>query len=494
MMKTKEELEIDLYKYFGYKSFREGQYEIIQSVMNDKHTLATLPTGSGKSICYQLPALLSEGITVVVSPLISLMVDQVKLLKANGLKQVTALNSLMNPQQKKSVLDQLQNYKIIYCSPEMLQQEQIKTKFRACEISLLVVDEAHCISQWGHEFRPDYMKITNFHHDIGHPPILALSATATESIQNDIIKYLNVDMKKIIYPMDRQNITYAIEHTEDDLEKKERLLNLIENNEVPTMIYFSSKKVCEAVSRYIGETFPNKNVAFYHGGMESRERLLIQQQFMFDQLDIICCTSAFGMGVDKANIRLVIHYHLPSTIEAYIQESGRAGRNGDHALSVVLFAEGDEALPFRLIESELPDEQEINKFVNLQEELGIKDLQSEISETKFRFLEYHSTLLKQKSPISKGEQKELIIAQSNHRKKVKSQNLFNLLEWVHIDGCKRRSLYNGFQNDIRPAHFYCCDYCDFNIHKWKFKKPKQKVNQSINWEDKLKEMFLIGEE
>lgn len=235
-------LEQALYHYFGFSSFREGQKEIIESVQLNQHTLATLPTGSGKSICYQLPAKLSKGTTLVVSPLISLMIDQVKLLKSQGFKQVTSINSMLDQRQKRNVLNHLHQYQLVYCSPEMLQHPLVMNRLKQVGVSLFVIDEAHCISQWGHEFRPDYLRLKDVIKELNEPTVLALSATATPKIQNDIIHYLDLEMKKIIYPMDRTNISYNVLKSNHVTEKQEQLLDVIERVNAPTMIYFLADK------------------------------------------------------------------------------------------------------------------------------------------------------------------------------------------------------------------------------------------------------------
>ncbi|WP_188206042.1 RecQ family ATP-dependent DNA helicase [Alkalibacillus aidingensis] len=485
MYKTKDTLEEALNIYFGFSTFRQGQKEIISSIMKGNHTLATLPTGSGKSICYQLPALLGEGVTVVISPLISLMVDQVKILKSKGIKRVAALNSLMNHQQKQQVLTHLQQYKIVFCSPEMMQQEFVLNKLKGCHINYLVVDEAHCISQWGHEFRPDYLKIKQVHNQLGEPTLLALSATATPEVQADIVKHLNLDMHKIIYPMDRENITFAVKHLDIHEDKVEALENLLSNNHVPTMIYFSSRKVCEEVSRLLQGKFPDKSVSYYHGGMEQEDRLLIQQQFMYDQLDIICCTSAFGMGVDKPNIRLVIHFHIPPTIESYIQEVGRAGRDGYHCVALLLYQKGDESLPFQLIGNELPEDEEIEQFPFQEDSSYLKEL---LSETKHRFLtfqfdQWHQLGFTTDDAISK------IKSLRDERLAVKRNSIITMVNWIKTDSCRRKMLYQGFQDSFSSPLSFCCDQCDFDIDQWNWKEEKRSKGIELNWEERLRILF-----
>ncbi|GEL76131.1 RecQ family ATP-dependent DNA helicase [Tenuibacillus multivorans] len=487
MDKETIKLEDQLKKHFGFSSFREGQKEIIESVLDNQHTLATLPTGSGKSICYQLPSLIVEGITIVVSPLISLMVDQVKLLRAQGYKRVTALNSLLSYEQKSKLLSHLNRYRMIYCSPEMLQQESFINRLKQLNVLQFVIDEAHCISQWGHEFRPDYLRLKDVIETLGEPTVLALSATATPKIQDDIVKQLSLNMRKIIYPMDRVNITYSVLKSDNQIEKQEQIIHLLEQAKAPTMIYFSSRVMTEQLYGLLQQQFPERKVAYYHGGMEQQDRLLIQQQFMHDQLDIICCTSAFGMGVNKDNIRLIIHYHLPTNLESFIQETGRAGRDGKQSVSVLLYTKGDETIPFQIIESELPDDSEIERYLHAKQE-GINiDIESELSETKLRFLNYHTHKLTQ-TLTQQSEIEEELKSFRDHRKQLKINSVINLVRWVNAEDCRRALLFQPYQEHVRPALFDCCDHCGFNIHKWEIDLNIHH-DYKQNWRNILEEMF-----
>ena len=344
-----------LKKYFKYESFQEGQQEIIDDILQGHDVLGVLRTGSGKSLCYQLPAIMLPGSTIVVSPLISLMIDQVRQVKSYHYKEVVALHSFQNREERMSVLNQLHRYKLIYISPELLQQEIVLNKLKRMKISLFVIDEAHCISQWGYDFRPDYLRLKTIIETIGQPTILALTATATPEVQEDIMEKLaQKTMKQHIYPMDRRNISLLVHHLKREESKLDLLTYLISTYNQPIIIYFSSRKVAEQTASTLSERIGSRKVAYYHGGMNNEDRLKIQQQFMNDQLTVICCTSAFGMGINKNNIRIVIHYHLPIQLESYIQEIGRAGRDGENSISILLYEDGDEQIPLHIIENELP--------------------------------------------------------------------------------------------------------------------------------------------
>ncbi|MGP4107403.1 RecQ family ATP-dependent DNA helicase [Virgibacillus sp. L01] len=504
-------LRKDILNQFNITSFREGQEEIINDVMHGKDVLGILPTGSGKSLCYQLPATIMEGVTIVVSPLISLMQDQVKQLKSTGFKSVIALNSFLDPNEKKRVFQQLNDYKLIYISPELLQQAQTIHYFKTIKISLFVIDEAHCISQWGHEFRPDYLRLGTVLANMNNPKVLALSATATREVQEDIIYSLNrPNIMKHVYPMDRENIAFTIEKVNKDSEKQEFIVNLLKKNRVPTLIYFSSKRKTEEIAAFLSENIPSHRIAFYHGGMDQLDRITIQQQFMNDQIDVICCTSAFGMGINKHNIRLVLHYHFPLQIESYIQEVGRAGRDGESSVSLLFYAPGDELIPNSIIENELPAVEKLDTiFMNLYQLfrksstfLSNKHLQEELqlNESEWRFLHYQMEI----HGIIKGNiivyQKEKwknalsdISALIETRKSLKERKLKEIIDWIHEEECLRKHLYKSFQDSYKTPMYGCCTNCGFTINDWNAKQTE--VNHTAHtWKHKLQNLLLFGDQ
>ncbi|MYL55102.1 RecQ family ATP-dependent DNA helicase [Pontibacillus yanchengensis] len=501
-----------LENHFGYSTFREGQKEIIVDVLNGKDVLGILPTGTGKSLCYQFPAVMMEGTVLIISPLISLMIDQVKQLKQQGFKKVTAINSFLNGEQKREIYKSLDSYKLIYCSPEMLQTEQfIRELSNRVNISLFVVDEAHCISQWGHEFRPDYLKLDDTLQQLGNPTLLALSATAPKNVQDDIIEQLGREkMNKHIYPMDRDNIAFSVEHVSHMNEKINRMKEILTSHPVPTMIYFSSRQWTEKVAYELSQSLQHLRIAFYHGGMEQVDRLLIQQQFMNDQLDVICCTSAFGMGVNKSNIRLVIHAHLPSQLESFIQEVGRAGRDGKQSVSLMFYSPGDSEIPKGFIEGELPGQETLQKTFTFLYKWGYlqgnhvksnEEMESllDIGEIQWRFLRYQfekhdmieQTYIKydEKKWRRAFEQIQLFIQE---RTNIKHRKLEELINWIHQENCLRESLYKPFQHSLKSPQGYCCDRCDFLFSHWKVDDKKQ-TKQVLGWMEELKQICLQGE-
>ncbi|MRH42367.1 RecQ family ATP-dependent DNA helicase [Aquibacillus halophilus] len=507
-------LEAELNRHYHFSTFRTGQKEIITDILNGCNVMGVLPTGTGKSLCYQLPARLLDGTVIVVSPLISLMIDQVKELKASGFKEVIAINSFLKISDRTSVLKKLDEYKLIYVSPEMLQNPLFVQKLKKIDVSLFVVDEAHCISQWGHEFRPDYLKLNNIINQLGFPTVLALTGTATPEVQSDIKKQLGCkEMRKHIYPMDRENIAFMVERFNHYQEKMDYLTQLLKKYIVPTMIYFSSRNTTEKASKQLSINLPNHRIAYYHGGMEQEDRILIQQQFMNNQLDIICCTSAFGMGINKKDIRLVLHFHLPTQIESFIQEIGRAGRDGQSSLSLVLIGPNDHLLPKKLIENELPNVQDVSNLVdhlfsrNLENKrliLKETDLTNlfNLNETQWRFLvfqfEKHG-MIKENRILKEFADWENIKTIINNmilsRNKYKQEKLSELLQWASNDDmCRRKTLFSSFQNTISDPLYGCCDVCGFFISNWEPLTSEENTRlPAKNWEETWKQLMLQGD-
>jgi ATP-dependent DNA helicase RecQ len=512
-MDEKSQLLNALKKHFNYSDFRVGQQEIIHDIMQGKDVLGILPTGSGKSICYQLPSILLEGITIVVSPLISLMIDQVKQLKAINFKSVVALNSFMDPMERKRVYQQLHTYKLVYVSPELLQHGDLLMALDKIKVSLFVIDEAHCISQWGHEFRPDYLKLDTTIARFNYPTTLALSATATKHVQTDIISALHKPhISKQIYPMDRPNIAFNVVEVQGDQEKISIITDLLKQYQVPVLIYFSSRRIAEQIAALLSEMIPEKRIAFYHGGMEQMDRIAIQQQFMNNQLDIICCTSAFGMGINKNNIRLVIHYHFPLQIESFIQETGRAGRDGKESVSLLFMSPHDIHLPVQIIKNELPTENQLlyvfKQLANLYhsgETLPKLDKQIEslfdINETQWRFLHYqfekHDMIIQQRICYQEeiwGKAFQKIKTLIKQRSTIKEQKLTEMLDWIQQKQCLRHHLYKNFQANYKRSTAQCCSNCGFSWWKWTPEQTDIDLNIPLTWENKLKHLLLIGEE
>ena len=329
-----------LQKYYGYTSFRKGQEDIITSIINKEDVLAIMPTGGGKSICYQVPALCLDGITIVISPLISLMKDQVDTLKTMGVKALLINSSLSNSEYSK-VLEDIENdeCKIIYIAPERLDNLEFVNIIRGKNISQVAIDEAHCVSQWGHDFRVSYKKIPHFINRLEKRPIVtAFTATASNEVREDIIRILNLHSPAVyITGFDRENLSINIVKSSS---KNKYILDYIENHKNESgIIYASTRKEVENI--YEGLLKRNYSVAKYHAGLSNDARHEYQEKFINDDIKIMVATNAFGMGIDKPNIRWVLHYNMPQSIENYYQEIGRAGRDGEDSECVLLFSPGD---------------------------------------------------------------------------------------------------------------------------------------------------------
>lgn len=329
-----------LHKYYGYTSFRKGQENIITSIINKEDVLAIMPTGGGKSICYQVPALCLDGITIVISPLISLMKDQVDALKTMGVK-ARLINSSLSNSEYSGVLEEIENdeCKIIYIAPERLDSMEFVNIIRGKNISQVAIDEAHCVSQWGHDFRVSYKKIPYFINRLDKRPIVtAFTATASNEVREDIINILNLHNPAVyITGFDRENLSINIVKSSS---KNKYTLDYVENHKNESgIIYASTRKEVETI--YEGLLKRNYSVAKYHAGLSNEARKEYQENFINDDIKIMVATNAFGMGIDKPNIRWVLHYNMPQSIENYYQEIGRAGRDGEDSECVLLFSPGD---------------------------------------------------------------------------------------------------------------------------------------------------------
>ena len=313
-----------LKQIFGYDTFREGQETLVDSTLSGRDVLGIMPTGAGKSLCFQVPALLFPGITVVVSPLISLMKDQVSALNAAGVHAAYINSSLTEGQYRKAMeLARQGRYKIIYVAPERLMTESFLSLIQAVEISMVAVDEAHCISQWGQDFRPSYLKIVDFISQLPRRPVIgAYTATATKAVREDILCILGLQNPKVMVTgYDRKNLYFAVEKPKD---KMNALLEYLRKNpEKSGIIYCNTRKTVEEVQEALLEAgYP---AVRYHAGLTDREKKENQEEFIYDRKPIMVATNAFGMGIDKSNVRFVIHYNMPKDIESYYQEAGRAG-------------------------------------------------------------------------------------------------------------------------------------------------------------------------
>ncbi|OPX50437.1 DNA helicase RecQ [Clostridium thermobutyricum] len=339
-----------LNKYYGYKSFRKGQEEIINNIINGNDVLAIMPTGGGKSICYQVPAIAMDGLTIVISPLISLMKDQVDSLNSLGIDSAYINSSLSNIEiQEVYFRLNTGDIKILYVAPERLEGVEFLNIIKSLKVSQIAVDEAHCVSQWGHDFRSSYKRIYNFIEALPKRPVVtAFTATATKEVREDILESLKLrDAKIFISGFDRENLKITVER---GISKNIYILDYIEENKGESgLIYCSTRKEVDKLCDLLKAN--GINALSYHAGLSDMERKKNQEDFIYDKVDVMIATNAFGMGIDKPNIRYVIHYNMPKNIEGYYQEIGRAGRDGEKSECILLFSPGDVQTQKYIIET-----------------------------------------------------------------------------------------------------------------------------------------------
>jgi ATP-dependent DNA helicase RecQ len=340
---------------FGFPQFRPGQERAVSSVLAGRDTLVVLPTGGGKSVCYQVPALLLPGLTVVVSPLISLMKDQVDALAARGIA-ATFVNSTLTSAVISERMARVSRgeVKLLYVAPERFDVGSAADRLRDAGVSLLAIDEAHCISEWGHDFRPSYLRVAQVRERLGWPPAVALTATATHHVRQDIVRQLKMtDPETIITGFDRQNLRYHVIPTRTDGEKDTALADVLRRHAGTAIVYASTRRSVEKIARTMEEA--GIAAAAYHAGLDDAHRHDVQESFMKESVRAIVATNAFGMGIDKPNVRLVVHYAMPGTLEAYYQEAGRAGRDGQPAEVYLLHAFPDRFTHEFFIKGAFPD-------------------------------------------------------------------------------------------------------------------------------------------
>jgi ATP-dependent DNA helicase RecQ len=348
-----------LKKHYGYSEFRKGQEETIESLINERDTLAIMPTGAGKSLCYQLPAMIYDGITIVISPLISLMKDQVDALNEAGIN-ATYINSTLSYDEIDERLYMLQSgeYKLLYIAPERLVAPDFRQMMSHINISMIAIDEAHCVSQWGHDFRPSYASIAPLIAEMDKRPIVAaFTATATESVKLDILKLLNLnDPKVVITGFDRENLYLSVVKGRN---KKDVILDYVSSHrEDVGIIYCATRKEVDATYDLLMKK--GYDVGRYHAGLTDEERKETQEAFIYDDIKIIVATNAFGMGIDKSNVRYVIHHNLPQNMEAYYQEAGRAGRDGEPSECILIFSPQDIMIQKFIIEQSIASQDRQN--------------------------------------------------------------------------------------------------------------------------------------
>ncbi len=370
---------------FGLSGFRPAQQEIIEAVLSRKDVLCVMPTGSGKSLCYQLPAILDEGITLVVSPLIALMKDQVDSLRQLGIA-AEFINSSLTTQQQAECLNRVDRgeCRLLYVAPERFRSRQFIEIVRGLSLRLFAVDEAHCISEWGHDFRHDYARLGDFRARLGNPPTIALTATATPDVQVDIVKQLNLpDPQIFVAGFKRDNLFYSVRTCSTKSDKQESLIRFLRAHDGAGIVYVSTRAACSEVAGQLNKNIGRK-VDIYHGKLESDQRRQVQDDFMSGRTPVIVATNAFGMGIDKPDVRFVVHYNMPGTIESYYQESGRAGRDGLPSHCLLLFSWQDRYIQEFFIDSAYPAAdvvERVYEYLRFQTADPIEMTQSELKES-----------------------------------------------------------------------------------------------------------------
>jgi ATP-dependent DNA helicase RecQ len=357
-----------LKQYWGYDKFRALQHEIILNSISGNDGLAILPTGGGKSLCYQIPGLVLGGTTIVISPLIALMQDQVATLKGKGIK-AACLHTGMNSDTITRIIDNFKfgDYRFLYLSPERLENEQFRKQISSLPVKLIAVDEAHCISQWGHEFRPSYLSLSEI-KVLFNAPVLAVTATATPQVQRDIIEQLDLaNPERYQAKLQRNNLVFGAQHCENI---RGKLLEVLGKTKGSTLVYARYRRDCQEISEFLNTE--GIQSSFYHAGLSAKERFSRQEKWQNNECRVMVCTNAFGMGIDKADVRLIIHVGIPADIESYIQEAGRAGRDGEKAFALLLSNPADISKAKEKLEAQFPDLELIKRvyqaFFNSQQQ------------------------------------------------------------------------------------------------------------------------------
>lgn len=457
---------------FGFSDFRPGQAEIIRAVLNGEDVLGVLPTGSGKTLCYQLPGRLLDGLVVVVEPLLALMEDQVARLQASGEKRVVSLSSRLLPADFNQVLNHLASEKFVFLAPETLGRPDVLAQLRRLAVSLFVVDEAHCISQWGPDFRPAYLQLGQFRRALQPGATLALTATAPLKVQQDIIQGLNLTQpKRLITSVDRPNLFMGFETVEGPKQKQARALAVVQQVQGPKILYFDRKKEAERYAQLLQAQ--GIAAAFYHAGLATLERDRIQRQFMANQLAVICATSAFGMGIDKPDVRLVLYLHLPESLEAYSQGIGRAGRDGQKSATLVLLEPNDLNRAGQFAAS-LPDQQLIETIFKHP------SAYTDFDDPQVALIEAY---------IQAGFTQAQVEAQLTSRRGEKQKSFQAIAALATTSECKRTTLLRHFDSTGAAHTDFCCGALTAAVVAQLAPGAAVKPRQSQDWQQIFARIF-----
>ncbi|HZV78866.1 MAG TPA: RecQ family ATP-dependent DNA helicase [Candidatus Binatus sp.] len=488
-MKVDVDLNEALRTHFGYERFQPGQEEVIRRVLDGRDTLAILATGAGKSLCYQLPALMLPGTTIVVSPLIALMKDQIDMLAEAGISSTIALNSTLSEDEEIAYLERVArgNLKLIYVTPERLEDESFVEVLKRLHVPLFVVDEAHCISQWGHDFRPAYLNLGRVIAALGKPTVLALTATATPAVREDIVTQLGIPhAKPIVRGFDRPNLVYEVARTATEAEKLRVLRSKFTGplNGALGIIYTATIKNTYAVAEYC-RTELGIEADVYHSKLQKAERERVHDRFMSEDVKIVVATNAFGLGIDKPNIRFVFHYDLPGSVEAYTQEAGRAGRDGLESTCLLLYRQSDTRVQNYFLTGKYPDVEEVQKvfgtlqyFEGQDNGVSVSDLRK-ISQLPLTKLKVILALLKKGgfiqnvtkstyglAPLFKQNKGlALNLASYETKRSYDQSKLQMILQYCETRSCRRKFILNYFGEDYDLPNCGACDNCRAQLAK-----------------------------
>jgi ATP-dependent DNA helicase RecQ len=475
-------LEAALRRALGFERFQVGQEEIVRRVLEGENVLAILATGAGKSLCYQLPALLLPGTTVVVSPLIALMKDQLDMLGERGVTSIVALNSTLSEDQEAAALRRVASgkIKIVFVTPEKLEDERFVALLQRLIVPLFVVDEAHCISAWGHDFRPAYLALGQVIAALGHPTVLALTATATPAVREDILSQLGIpNAKAVVRGFDRPNLRYEVRRAENEADKCKILKELFSNGLDGTgIVYTATIKNALEVQKFLHESL-NLPAAVYHSKLQKHDRVSVHELFMDETIRAVVATNAFGLGIDKPNIRFVVHYDLPGSIEAYTQEAGRAGRDGQLSRCILLYRMSDTRVQNYFLTGKYPDIEEVQRvfgtleyFDAQQEGVSLTDLRR-ISQLPLTKLKVVLALLKKAEFIvvrnrsryslsdAARKNRDLVLNLTSYetKKSYDQSKLAMMLQYAESSSCRRRFILNYFGEDFERPDCGACDNC-----------------------------------